>query len=727
MAFNFETFFRLVSYAAVFCGFLALWVSGTFGVVGTAVFVAIMIAAWFLEDSRWQISEKIGTALIVLALPLFYLIWRFQLISLYGSETVIAGILARMILALTAIKLLQKKGDRDWIFLYLMAFFEVLLAAGLSISALYLVTFLAYLLVMVCSIIAFEMRKTARDVETKTAIDKKKEVSAFTSAAVVPARRLPTTSIALIVFIVMLAAPLFFMLPRVGGAGFGGKQGGLDTQTGFSDLVRLGGIGRIQQNNEVVMRVKLEGNSLEQGGLYFRGTALDTFDNQAWSRTRTGTKEPYVRGEREFIQIDQPAGRDSLSIQTIYLEPLDTAVLFALPKAVAVQSNFPLIEKDTYGSLTFRRNYERVSYKVLSDRSLPDPSRLRLDNNGYGPESQNYLQLPESYDKRIFDLAYSIASKEKNRYDRAVAVEKYLQNNLGYTLEQTASGDEPVADFLFNVREGHCEYFATAMAVMLRTQGIATRIVNGFHGGEYNETADMTVVRQSNAHSWVEVYFPKENVWVPFDPTPFAGQNAAASSGIVGQFNKYVEALEAFWIQYFVAFDNQEQRSLVKTLRNGFVDYQARSASYFGHAQDILAEWWKDVRGDKGLQSSLTAIGYAMAYVVGGILGIFLFVWLGRRIAKMKFWRRMLSRVSTRRRDSVVEFYERMQQSLAKKGFSRQPFQTPLEFAFAVGSAEVVSITEKYNRVRFGDEALSPDEADEIEDLLERLEEKETG
>lgn len=724
---NFETFFRLVSYAAVFCGFLALWVSGTFGIVGTAVFIAIMIAAWVLEDSRWQISEKIGTALIVSALPAFYLIWRFQLISLYGSETVIAGILARMILALTVIKLLQKKGDRDWIFLYLMAFFEVLLAAGLSISALYLVTFLAYLLVMVCSIIAFEMRKTARDVETKTAIDKRKEVSAFTSAAVVPARRLPTTSIALIVFIVMLAAPLFFMLPRVGGAGFGGKQGGLDTQTGFSDLVRLGGIGRIQQNNEVVMRVKLEGNGVEQRGLYFRGTALDTFDNQAWSRARTGTKEPYVRGERDFVQIDLPAGRDSLSIQTIYLEPLDTAVLFALPKAVAVQSSFPLIEKDAYGSITFRRNYERVSYKVLSDRSLPDQSQLRLDNNGYGPESQNYLQLPESYDKRIFDLAYSITSKEKNRYDRAVAVEKYLQNNFGYTLEQKASGDEPVADFLFNVREGHCEYFATAMAVMLRTQGIATRVVNGFHGGEYNETADMTVVRQSNAHSWVEVYFPKENVWVPFDPTPFSGEAAAASTGLVGQFNKYVEALEAFWIQYFVAFDNQEQRSLVKTLRNGFVDYQARSTSYLTHAQDIFVEWWKEVRGDKGMQSSLTAIGYAVAYIIGGVLGILLLVWLGRKIATMKFWQRVRSTVSSRRRNSVVEFYERMQQSLAKKGFSRQPFQTPLEFAFAVGSAEVVSITEKYNRVRFGDEALSPDEADEIEDLLERLEEKETG
>src|SRR5258706_10474777 len=97
---NFEKFFRFVSYAAVFCGFFSLWVSGTFGIAGTALFITVMIAAWFLEDSRWQITEKIGTALIVLALPVFYLVWRFQIISLYGSETVLPGILARMILSL---------------------------------------------------------------------------------------------------------------------------------------------------------------------------------------------------------------------------------------------------------------------------------------------------------------------------------------------------------------------------------------------------------------------------------------------------------------------------------------------------------------------------------------------------------------------------------------------------------------------------------------------------
>ena len=73
---NFDKLFKSLSYTAVFCGFLAMWVSGTFGVIGTVLFVGMMIAAWFLEGSRWQISERMGTVLIVAALPFFYLLFR---------------------------------------------------------------------------------------------------------------------------------------------------------------------------------------------------------------------------------------------------------------------------------------------------------------------------------------------------------------------------------------------------------------------------------------------------------------------------------------------------------------------------------------------------------------------------------------------------------------------------------------------------------------------------
>ena len=157
----------------------------------------------------------------------------------------------------------------------------------------------------------------------------------------------------------------------------------------------------------------------------------------------------------------------------------------------------------------YQRNSSGSAIRLLSDRGLPPPEQLRADEQPYTNEVQNYRGLPASFDPRIAQLAAQVTANAKNRYDKALATERYLQTNFGYTLEQRSNGDEPLSSFLFDIREGHCEYFATAMAVMLRTQGIATRIVNGFHGGEYNDAADVTVVRQRNAHAWVEVFFPK--------------------------------------------------------------------------------------------------------------------------------------------------------------------------------------------------------------------------
>jgi transglutaminase-like putative cysteine protease len=720
---TFEKFFTFMSYLAVFCGFLALWVSGTFGLVGTVMFVSIAIAAWFLEGSRWQVSEKLGTALIILALPVYFLVWKFQLLSLPGREAAIAGLLARLILSLTAVKLLQRKSDRDWIFLYLMAFFEVLLAAGLSVSASYLVSLLAFLLVMVCTIIAFEIRKTSRAVDERIAMPaaKSRETKRRTPIDV-PFRRLPTAAIVLIFSIVAVGLPLFFFLPRVGGAGFGGLQGSVSTYSGFSDTVRLGGIGRIQQSDDVVMRVRVEGADGEQPDLYWRGVALDTFDNQSWSKANPGAKEQYVKGEREFIQVDFATGRDNLSVQTVYLEPLDASVLFGLPRIVALQTNLPAVYKDMDGSLTFSHTAERISYRVLSDRAVPSIDKLRADTQTYSAALSDDLALPEDFDSRISDLAASVTAGKKNRYDKARAVESYLQTEFSYTLEQKAGGAQPLSDFLFNVKQGHCEYFATAMAIMLRTQGIATRVVNGFHQGDYNDTAGVYVVRQKNAHSWVEVYFPHEGAWVKFDPTPPAGQVAPADNvGITGSIQKYLDAFETFWIQYFVAYDNQEQRSLMRSVRTGFFDYQAKTTTFLSKTQDLFGEWWADVKGDRGAGARLSAIGNAGLYVVLTSIGVLFLVWLSRRIVKLKVWRAIVDWLRGRHVVSIVEFYDRMLQILADKGFSREPHQTPLEFAYGVGMPDVIDVTEKYNRVRFGEKELTESESEEIQRFLMHL------
>jgi transglutaminase-like putative cysteine protease len=724
---NFDRFFKLISYAVVFCGFFSLFVSGGVGTVSTVLFVSVLIAAWFLEGSRWQISERLGTLSIFVVVPLFYIGRKYQIFGFGANVADLAAMLAQMILVLAAIKLLQRKAERDWLFLYLMAFFEVLLAAGLSISPLYLASLILYLLVTICAIVTFEIRKTSasisRNSNYKKTEDKKK------TFAKIPLARLPMTAIALLVLIIVFATPLFFALPRVGSAGLGSNSKGLSSVTGFSDSVKLGEIGQLLQNDQIVMRARIDktdGKNL--GALHWRGVALDTFDNERWSKSKIDFRKPFVKLERNFFLDNDLSNAAAPTIQTIYLEPIDTPVLFTLSRPVAIESSLPALDKDSEGAVTFQRrgDYERLNYKVNSDRSLPDVSDLKFDNEKYSSETRRYLQLPEKLDGRIAALTAQITEKQANRYDKAKAVETYLQTQFGYTLEMKAQGEEPLADFLFNVREGHCEYFATAMAIMLRTQGIATRVVNGFQQGEYNETADVFVVKQRDAHSWVEVYFPGENAWIPFDPTPFAGQDGGATqTGIVGKFNRYLEALETFWIQYFVSYDNQEQKSLMRSVKNSFVEYQAKTSMWLGEMQYRLSDWWREVRGDKGLQASARAVAFGILYLLAAILAMVLIVRLYRKIRRLDVWQRIYAWLKFRNETTIVEFYERMQKVLARRGFTRAAHQTPLEFAFALNMPEAVRITERYNRVRFGEKNLSRDETIEIENWLKTLEKKE--
>src|SRR5207253_10487826 len=209
--------------------------------------------------------------------------------------------------------------------------------------------------------------------------------------------------------------------------------------------------------------------------------------------------------------------------------------------------------------------------------------------------SIRYLELPPNLDPRIRPLAGNLVklAGANNRYDAARVIEAYLRDNYGYSLDLKAGGPDPLSDFLFDVRKGHCEYFATAMAVMLRTQGIASRVVNGFLPGEYNEAAGAFTVRQSDAHSWVEVYFPETNSWVTFDPTPAAGRMEPEGSGLAAQLGKYAEALELMWFQYVVGYDKQEQRSLATSFHDRAFEFQHLVADWFYRLKNIFSPIWQ--------------------------------------------------------------------------------------------------------------------------------------
>ncbi|MEO8435487.1 MAG: DUF3488 and transglutaminase-like domain-containing protein [Pyrinomonadaceae bacterium] len=713
---SFATYFKASSYAMVVVAMLALVFAGGLDLGLAALFAAVVVVAWIIEGKRWQLSERTGLVIVLLAIPLFFLDWQYQKGVADGAERLGVSALAHLIIFLAAVKLVQVKSDRDWVFLYLISFFEVLLAAGLSFSPTFLATLSLYLLCGLSTIITFEIRKARRDVhltETRLLIPPDSSIfrrlSRKTTKRNVEANRLPLVSIGILFLIFVFALPLFLVAPRAGSAMITRGGAGLSNFIGFSENVSLGALGELKQNNEVVMRVRIEDSSgRPEHELKWRGIALDEFSGRSWRKSTQARLVTPKNSDHGFFQLGTTEALHRLTTQTYFLEPIESTVLFAAPRAVAIQADLPLVQVDAEGSIQTRRHdSQRIIYKVFSDFTEPEVETLRKDMRPYTAAMTRYLQLPDPFDSRITDLASAIigSANAHNRYDAAKAIEMRLRNDYGYSLQMKASGSDPLADFLFNVRAGHCEYFSTAMAVMLRTHGVAARVVNGFLPGEYNETSGAFTVRQSDAHSWVEVYFPATNSWVTFDPTPAAGRSEPVRSGLAGQLGKYLEAFELMWFQYVVGYDKQEQHSLATSLHDQAFRSQHMIAVWVSELKRIATSLW---RGDMLLISGIVCLVIALLLLLrfkgAG--------WRGFR----SYGRRQESQRSS------VEFYERLTRLLARRGIKRSPDQTPLEFAASAGLNEVVAITGAYNRVRYGDDRLSRSEQKQIEEMLLRLE-----
>lgn len=718
-----NTYFQTLSYATIAVATLALVLAGGLPVGLAVLFWLLMVVAWKLEGTKWQLSERAVLIVVLLSVPLFFIDWRYQQSNDAALGRLGVSALAHLILFLSAIKLLQAKRDRDWVFLYLISFFEVLLAAGLSFSPIFLGTLTLYLLCSLSTIIAFEIQKSKRGLAaTETQLLVPPDSRIFRNAGrragkrTAEARRLPLVAFVLLLLTFVLALPLFLIVPRSGSAALTRSGASISNFIGFSESVTLGQIGDLKRDNAVVMHVRIE-DSQPRSGFRWRGIALDEFTGRGWRKSSEARRsEAEARGSEEkkrndngFFRLGTTEALHRLTTQTVFLEPIESPVLFAAARPIALQGDFPFVRIDAEGALQTRKHeFERAIYKVVSDTTEPDASSLRSDALPDPVTIDRYKQLPKSLDPRINARANAIiaSAHARNRYDEAKAIELQLQEEYGYSLQMRAGGPDPLADFLFNVKTGHCEYFSTAMAVMLRTRDIPARVVNGFLPGEFNDAAGAYTVRQSDAHSWVEVYFPEKQAWVTFDPTPAAGRTEPVSVGLAARLGKYAEALELIWFQYVVGYDKQEQRSLVASFQNQLFEYRR-----------LLGQIASTGR------KAFSTHGGTMALVGFTIAGVLLVLFAATRVRRFG-WRRGLSfsREQAKREASTVVFFERLMALLARRGLQRNTDLTPLEFANTLDFKPALSITRAYNRVRFGGQELSNAELREIDKTLKQLE-----
>jgi protein-glutamine gamma-glutamyltransferase len=710
-----QRYFEISLYLLVCTGVMAVLTTSKLDPVSTIVpAVALGYKALRLWRGRGpEISARVATGL-VLAYFLFFPfdLWVFSrnLAQDAPNSSLYSALLAaiHLLLFATLVRLYSARTNRDYMFLAVLAFTSILAAAILTVETSFLVSLAVFLVLAVSTFVALEIRRSAAGAVSPP-------LEPGTALAHRLNRALGLTSLMVAAGALAIGGLLFFLLPRFTTGYLSAMNVQPTLMTGFSDNVTLGEIGLIKQSPQVVMRIRVEGDPARASEIHWRGLALTDFDGKRWFTPPHEPTQisPDSDGEYQFAQPQLAPGEYYPLHYIVLMEPIGTDAIFVAPRLETIrghfsneterpgsrrQSSYLLLDRSD-AILNPFHNAMKVRYEATSFLPMLPPAVLRKASRDFpGMIRGIYLQLPPSLDPRITKLAEQITAGSHNDYDRAANIERYLKTQYGYTLDLSGPPvDDPLANFLFVRRAGHCEYFASAMAIMLRTLQIPSRYVTGFLPGEFNDVGGDYIIRGSDAHSWVEAYFPGHG-WITFDPTP---SGEAKHGGLLGRLGLYWDWFQFAWSEWIVNYDFTHQIVLAQNLQKSSHDYGARARAYYERKRTeamalILA-----------LDRRIEASPYFLPALL--FLLIALLVYLRGRSLIGYFVARLALRA---RRGGIAAAslasleYREMLRLLEKRGWKKAESQTALEFAAGIPAGElavpVAEFTELYQTARFG-------------------------
>jgi transglutaminase-like putative cysteine protease len=688
-------------------------------------------SAVLYKGVRWwrrcpaEIPQRIATRLVVaylLIFPLDVIFLSRAFVAASSNPALYAALLGAVhfLLFVMLIRLYSATTDRDALFLTMLSFAAILASAVLTIDTTFLGLFFLFLLFGVATFVGLEMRRGSKGAIAPEVDAQPQQERRLTRALVLAA-------LSVAVGAMIIGGALFFFFPRFS-AGYLGRTSLQPTlMSGFSDDVELGQIGEIKKNSEVVMRVRT-GKPVGYPSLRWRGIALSTFDGKRWSSPdREAVTIP--AGLNGWINLmdrpPEPDGTATVLRYTVLLQPIATDSIFAPANVISVRGNLSgegsnpeagarrsYIIRDATGSLFNPfHNFSTLRYEGFSLLPAMNVPRLRAASTDYPEEIRGvYLQLPQ-LDSRIPELAEQITARAQTSFDKSITVENYLRSRFTYTLNLTGKpGDDPLAHFLFETHAGHCEYFASAMAIMLRTLGIPTREVNGFLPGEYNDLGEDYIVRASDAHSWVEVYFPGTG-WMTFDPTP---PGAESAGGFFSRLGQYMDWFELSWNEWVINYDFIHQILLAQTMQRSTRAWTEIARAWFTSQQDKGRRWMKSWNGGLRLLIPLAVTFFLLALRFDLVVALARRLWLSWQLRSPE-----LARSSPQ---LASRLYGELLYLLARRGFARQPTQTPFEFAAAISQPRLAPVVEEftqhYTRARFGG---APCDTIRLRTLLEQI------
>jgi transglutaminase-like putative cysteine protease len=727
-----QRYFEVSLFLLVSTGILAVISTGKLDLVSTAI-PPIALAYKLVRIWRGrgpEISVRVATGL-VLGYFLFFPIdlWFISRSLSAGAPnpTLYAALLSAIHLMLfaTLVRLFSARTNRDFAFLAMLAVTCMLASAILTVETSFLIALAVFLVLAVSTFVALEIRRGADN-----AVSPPLEPGSPMAQKLNRALGLTSGLVALSTLII--GAGFFFMIPRFTSGYLSALSLQPSLMTGFSDNVTLGQIGQIKQSSAVVMRIHVDGDPGRADGVHWRGIVLTNFDGKRWFTPKHEQIVISPDGDGVFHMNPPPlpVGDFYPMHYTILMEPIASDAIFVAPRIQQLQGRFAndtqpvgsnqhsaYLLLDSSGSLYNPfHNESKLRYEATSLLPMVPPAHLRVASVVF-PEQvlQTYLQLPE-LDPRIKQLALQITAKAPTEYDKASAVELYLKTHYQYSLNLTGKQtDDPLAYFLFTRRSGHCEYFAAAMTVMLRDAGIPARYVGGFLPGEYNDVGGDWIVRASDAHTWVEVFFPGYG-WMTFDPTPPGNGHR---SGIFDRLGMYWDWFQYAWGEWIINYDFGHQMTLAQNAKQTGRTWTESARKYY---QDKQRQAIRVILAlDKRAENS--------PYFLPGILAILVAILIylrGRAVFTF-----MMARWSLRARRSgnvtaslATLEYREMLRMLERRGWKKSPSQTAQEFAAAIPASDVAvpvaQLTQLYESARFGDHAAP---AQEMSSLLRSIRE----
>ncbi len=698
MAKAIERYFNLALYLLVLSGF------GVLASTGGLDLPAVVLVGVALSVRGYQLLTRIEFAIPERWITLLTITYVFVYLAdyfLFSRSFLTASV--HLVLFTMTVRLFSLQRTRDHYMLAVLSFLMVLAAAVLTVGSVFLFSFACFLLVAIVTFVLMEMRHSVASEQTH-ALDAR----IFSLSGTSPHRRMAhgllAVAPALMLLIMAGSFLIFFFLPRVSSRYLSAYTPTSDVSTGFTDRVQLGRIGQIQQSSAVVMHIEIQNDRQGAYDLKWRGVALTSFDGRAWSNSfeqvpvQQGFDGKYRLPPLSNTHIPSPVARRLIHYQVV-MEPLGTNVFFLAEQPRSVAGTFRVVSTDAGGAV-YDLDVDHPITRYEAESQLPevdgDELRLATNNAPGGMNQDEYLKLPP-LDSRIPQLAQEITATASSNYDKAVVMERYLSTRFGYTLElpRTAPQD-PLANFLFERKHGHCEYFASSMAVMLRTLRIPSRIVTGFRGGEFNDLTGQYVVRASDAHSWVEAYFPGSG-WISFDPTP-AGSVPARNGW--SRMRLLVDAAASFWREWVINYDVGHQHTLGK-------DAATNSRRFFDEARRWIGRQHRAM-----LRAARRAHQHVIHFPMRWLGGLAAFAAFSTLLLNLRRLFNGLRASSLRAhparapREAAALWYDRMVARMARLGWRKAPSQTPLDFVAAIQEEglqkKVARFTQAYESARFG-------------------------